>query len=83
MPSIRLSRDAVNHRWLADARDFKKRRRDVDNVANWLRTPPLSVITLGHEIAMPCRVPPKNDATCLVHLNGVSKAQVHATAMWL
>jgi len=30
---------------------------------------------------MPCRVPPKNDATCLVHLNGVSKAHDHATDM--
>ena len=30
---------------------------------------------------MPCRVPPKNDATSLVHLNGVSKAQDQATDM--
>ena len=30
---------------------------------------------------MPCRVPPKCEATCFVHLNGVSKAQAHGTAM--
>ena len=27
--------------------------------ANWLRMPPLSVMTLGQAMAMPCRVPPK------------------------
>ena len=32
---------------------------------------------------MPLRVPPKNDGTCFVHLNGVSNAQAHGTAMWL
>src|SRR5215468_12178201 len=48
---------------------------------NWVRMPPLSVITFGHEIAMPCRTPPKCDAICFVHENGVSKAQVQATAM--
>ena len=30
---------------------------------------------------MPLRVPPKWEATCLVHLNGVSKAQDQATDM--
>ncbi len=35
----------------------------------------------GHEIAIPWRVPPKCEATCLVHLNGVSNAHDHATAM--
>ncbi len=35
---------------------------------NCQRVPPLSVIFAGHEIAMPCRVPPKNDGICLVHL---------------
>ncbi len=48
---------------------------------NWWRTAPTSLMWPGHEIARPCRVPPKCDATCLVHLNGVSKAQDHATAM--
>ena len=48
---------------------------------NWLRTPPTSLIRLGHEIAMPWRVPPKCEAICLVHLNGVSNAQVQATDM--
>ena len=50
---------------------------------NWLRMPPLSVMTLGHEIAMPCRTPPRWDTICLVHMNGVSNAQAHGTAMWL
>ncbi len=50
---------------------------------NWLRTPPLSLITFGHEIAMPWRTPPKCDAICLVHVNGVSNAHAHGTAMWL
>jgi formylglycine-generating enzyme len=35
---------------------------------------------LGQAIAMPCRVPPKCDATCFVHLNGVSNAHDQATA---
>ncbi len=50
---------------------------------NWWRMPPASLMRLGQAIAMPLRVPPKCDATCLVHLNGVSNAQVQPTAMWL
>ena len=46
-----------------------------------MRTPPASLMRAGHEIAMPWRVPPKCEAICLVHLNGVSKAHDHATAM--
>ena len=46
---------------------------------NWVRIPPTSLIWPGQEIASPCRVPPKCDATCLVHLKGVSNAQDHAT----
>ena len=48
---------------------------------NWWRTPPASLMRAGHEIARPWRVPPKCDAICLVHRNGVSKAHDHATAM--
>src|SRR5213593_3011835 len=48
---------------------------------NWLRMPPASLMRAGHEMARPCPVPPKCDAICLVHLNGVSNAQDHATAM--
>ena len=48
---------------------------------NWLRMPPLSLITFGQEMAMPWRTPPKCDAICLVQENGVSNAQVHGTAM--
>src|SRR5262245_47547406 len=50
---------------------------------NWWRIPPLSVMTFGHEIAMPWRVPPKWETICLVHANGVSNAHAHGTAMWL
>ena len=50
---------------------------------NCQRTPPLSVMWPGQEIAMPWRVPPKNDGTCLVHLYGVSNAQAQGTAKWL
>jgi hypothetical protein len=50
---------------------------------NWWRMPPLSLMTFGHEIAMPWRTPPKCDAICLVHENGVSNAHDYATAMWL
>src|SRR5262245_5340248 len=48
---------------------------------NWVRMPPTSLMWLGHEIAMPCRVPPKCEATCLTHLKGVSNAHAHGTAM--
>ena len=48
---------------------------------NWVRMPPASLMRSGQAMAMPCRVPPKCDATCLVHLNGVSNAQDHATDM--
>jgi hypothetical protein len=44
--------------------------------------PPLSLIFAGHEIAVPCFVPPKNDAICLVHLKGVSKAQAQPMEKW-
>ena len=43
--------------------------------------PPLSLIIFGQEIATPWRVPPKCEAICLVQEKGVSKAQVHGTAM--
>ena len=48
---------------------------------NWVRMPPTSLMWPGHEMAMPCRVPPKCEATCLVHLNGVSNAHDQPTAM--
>jgi hypothetical protein len=49
---------------------------------NWFRTPPTSLMPSGQDMTMPCRVPPKCEAICLVNLNGVSKAQDQATAMW-
>ncbi len=48
---------------------------------NWLRMPPTSLIRAGQDMTMPCRVPPKCEAICFVHLNGVSKAQVQPTAI--
>src|SRR5882724_13710380 len=41
---------------------------------NWLRSPPLSLIFAGQETIIGFRVPPKCDATCFVHWNGVSIA---------
>src|ERR1700751_1360285 len=48
---------------------------------NWVRMPPASLMRFGQQIAIPWRVAPKCDATCLVHLNGVSNAHDQATAM--
>ena len=45
---------------------------------NWLRSPPLSVIFAGQETIIGLRVPPKCEATCLVHWNGVFIAQAQA-----
>jgi hypothetical protein len=33
---------------------------------NWVRMPPASLMRAGHEIASPCRVPPKCEATCKI-----------------
>ena len=43
--------------------------------------PVTSLIRFGQAMTMPCRVPPKWEAICLVHLNGVSKAQAQPTAI--
>ncbi len=48
---------------------------------NWFRMPPLSLITSGQAIAMPWRMPPKCEAICFVHENGVSNIQDQATDM--
>src|SRR5262245_40545400 len=45
---------------------------------NCVRMPPASLMRFGHEITRPLRVPPKCEATCFVHWNGVSKAWAHA-----
>ena len=47
---------------------------------NWLRMPPVSLMRSGHTTTTPCRVPPKNDATCFVHLNGASTAHAQGAA---
>ena len=59
------------------------RRHDVDHVMELVADAARVLDDRGQEIAMPCRVPPKCEAICLVQVNGVSKAQVHGTAMWL
>ena len=41
--------------------------------------PPLSLMRAGQEMTMPLRVPPKCEATCLVHWNGVSIACAQPT----
>ena len=65
-----------------DAGRFEDRRHDVDHVVELAcGCRPASLMWPGHEIAMPWRVPPKCEATCLVHLNGVSKAHDQATDM--
>ena len=50
---------------------------------NWLRMPPRSVMRLGHVTTMPVRVPPRFEATCFVHRQGVSIANAQGTAKWL
>jgi hypothetical protein len=49
---------------------------------NWCRMPPLSLITSGQAMAIPCLVPPKCELTILVHVNGVPKAQVQPIDIW-
>ncbi len=48
---------------------------------NWLRISPLALIRFGQLITSGLRVPPKFEATCLVHMNGVLPATAHPAAM--
>ena len=47
---------------------------------NWLRISPRAANPLGQWTMVPLRVPPKCDATCLVHWYGVSMACAQPTA---
>ncbi len=47
---------------------------------NWLRCSPLATNPLGQWTTAPFRVPPKCEATCLVHWYGVSMARAQPTA---
>ena len=47
---------------------------------NWLRTSPLASNPLGQWTTVPLRVPPKCEATCLVHWYGVHMACAQPTA---
>jgi hypothetical protein len=42
--------------------------------------PPAALMRPGHDIDIPCRVPPKCEATCLTHLNGVLEPSQRAQA---
>ena len=46
---------------------------------NCVRRLPLSLMRAGQEMTMPLRVPPKCEAICLVHWNGVSMACAQPT----
>ena len=46
---------------------------------NWNLSAPASRMRSGQETTMPLRVPPKCDAICFVHWNGVSPAQAQPT----
>ena len=48
---------------------------------NCERTSPFAVTRFGQYTTMPLRVPPKFDATCFVHMNGVSPATAQPAAM--
>ena len=46
---------------------------------NWVRRPPASLMRAGQETTIGLRVPPKWDATCLPHWNGVFIAHAQPT----
>ena len=48
---------------------------------NWRRMPPFCWTPFGQWMTVPLRVPPKSEATCLVHWKGVSKATAQPAAM--
>ena len=77
----RLLRDAVNHDRRRNAGDLQHCRHDVDHMVELPADAALVSDMAGQEIAMPWRVPPKNEGTCLVHLYGVSNAQAQGTAI--
>jgi len=80
-PSIGFLPDAVDRVRRRDTRRFQDRRHDVDHVVELGADAARSLMWPGHEIAIPCRVPPKCEAICFTHLNGVSNAHAHGTAM--
>lgn len=58
-------------------REHEGSRHNVDHVAEL----PANGPGIFDIVGLPCLVPPKNDEICLVHLNGVSNAHAHPTAM--
>ena len=47
---------------------------------NWLRSPPSSAIRAGQLTTIGLRVPPRCEATCLPHWNGLLPAHAQAAA---
>jgi hypothetical protein len=72
--------DAVQRIWYRNAGGLQDGRHDVDEVVELAADAARVPMWPGHEIAMPCAVPPKCEATCLTHLNGVLIAQAQAAA---
>ena len=80
-PSIGFCAMPFDHRSAPGPRGLEDRRHDVDDVVELGADAARVLDAVGPGDAMPCRVPPKCEATCLVHLNGVSNAQDQATDM--
>ena len=59
--------DAVDEDRLGQARHLQNGRRDVDHMMELVRISPLALIPFGQCTIVPLRVPPKCEATCLVH----------------
>ena len=65
---------------LGETGGVEHRRRDVDDVVELVRTSPRASKPFGQCTIVPLRVPPKCEATCLVHWYGVSIACAQPTA---
>ena len=76
----RLLGDTVHHNRRRNTSGLQKGRHNVDDMVELPANAAFLLDIAGQEIAMPWRVPPKKDGTCLVHLYGVSKAQAQGTA---
>ena len=76
----RLLLDAVDERRLGQAGGLENRRRDVDHVMELGADLAARAEASGPVNDVPLRVPPKCEATCLVHWYGVSVAWAQPTA---
>ena len=80
-PSIGVCVDAVDRLRLRQARRFEHGRRDVDHVLELAADLALGLDPVGPVHDQRLRVPPKLEATCLVHMNGVLPATAQPAAM--